>query len=174
MCLQISIQILSLHFTILILLISVLCEDNTKSNSYINRILCRNFIEGPHSSLYVPIEDNLHQYSCQYLLGNGNDLDPVRNSITMLGQGHRITSILPSSARFSQSPFQGRYLRGTEIKKSFIIQWGFGPEPQSTALLLDDLDYLAGSVILWSIGEIFSKSLVYYFNYTKGCTKCSC
>lgn len=152
MCLQISIRFYSsIHFTILNLLISVLCEDNTKSNSYINKILCRNFIEGLYSSLYAPIEDNLHQYSCQYLLGNRNDLDSLRNSITLVGQGHRITSILPSSARFSLSPFQERYLRGTEIKKSFIIQWSFGPEPQSTALLLDDLDYLAGSVIIWSI-----------------------
>lgn len=83
-----------LHFTTLISLISMICEDN-KKNSYVSGILYRNFIQGLYLNFCGPIKDTPHQYSCQNLLGTemigvllGSDLTVV------LGQGPKFTSIL--------------------------------------------------------------------------------
>ena len=64
-----------------------------------------NFIQGPPSNLSGPIEENPYQYSCQYLLGNRNDLGRVRSGVPVLDLEPRITSIPPSPARSSLPPF---------------------------------------------------------------------
>lgn len=53
----------------------------------------RNFIQGLHSNLSGPIEENSYQYSCQYLSRNKNDLGPARSGVPVLDLEPRITSI---------------------------------------------------------------------------------
>lgn len=78
-----------------------------------------NFILGLYSNVSSPVEDTLHQYSCQCFLGNRNDWSLLGNSVNSASEpgAQNSLTILPSPAGSSLSPSQRRYTKGTENKE---------------------------------------------------------